>query len=83
MSKVLHVLLALGCLAIPLAQAQEHHDQSARVYQDTKHKDTHEWNNDEDQQYRTYLKEHHKNYKEFSKASKKEQNDYWDWRHQH
>jgi hypothetical protein len=36
-----------------------------------------------DRAYRKYLEEHHKKYHEFSKAKRKEQEDYWDWRHSH
>jgi len=68
--------------ATAFAQDRDHDRQSQR-YEDKAHKDYHEWNDREDQAYRHYLQEHHKKYHNFSKASKREQNDYWKWRHSH
>jgi hypothetical protein len=82
MAKVAYVLLIATALAMPVI-GQEHRDQASRVYQDQRHHDTHEWNSEEDQKYRAYLQEHHRKYRDFSRASRKEQNNYWDWRHQH
>jgi hypothetical protein len=77
------VLLATALTAPAGLIAQEHRDSPAKVYQDKKHSDTHEWNSDEDQRYRTYLKENHRKYRDFNKLKEKDQNAYWDWRHQH
>lgn len=72
--------LALGAaLMAPVALAQV----NVRVYTDTRHHDTHEWNNDEDQRYRSYLVEHHQKYREFSKTNRRDQDAYWNYRHQH
>jgi len=30
-----------------------------------------------------YLNEHHQKYHEFSRLKKKQQNEYWQWRHDH
>jgi hypothetical protein len=81
MKRRLYLIAMSAALVLPATTvvAQEHHDN--RKYEDRAHKDTHEWNNDEDQRYRRYLEEHHKKYHQFSKASKREQNDYWNWRH--
>ncbi len=71
-------------LVVPMALvAQDRDDQQNRRYEDKAHNDSHEWNQSEDQTYRQYLQEHHKKYHDFSKAKKKEQNDYWNWRHSH
>jgi hypothetical protein len=84
MAKFVNILLVTTALGMSgLSIAQEHREQPSRVYQDQRHHDTHEWNNEEDQKYRAYLQEHHKKYHDFSKASRKEQNNYWEWRHQH
>lgn len=56
--------------------------QNQRVY-DSQHKDYHNWNADEDQQWRQYLSDQHQKYHDFSKANKKEQDEYWNWRHDH
>ena len=53
-----------------------------RVY-DKDHKDYHNWDDHENQQWEAYLSENHKKHHEFKKASKKEQSDYWNWRHAH
>ena len=54
-----------------------------RHYEDAAHHDSHEWNDKEDQAWQRYLQEHHKKNHEFAKANKKEQQDYWNWRHGH
>ncbi len=87
MSRFLGAILLSGALFLPAAlQAQDRQDrndiQTKRVY-DSQHKDYHEWNADEDQAYHRYLKENHKKDHDWSKASKKEQAEYWNWRHQH
>jgi Ni/Co efflux regulator RcnB len=88
MHKSLRLCLLCTALAVPmLARAQdrdEHRDaQEVRHYEDREHHDSHEWNEKEDQAYRRYLQERHKKYRDFSKASKKEQQAYWNWRHDH
>lgn len=86
-------LIVLGAsLVVPVslsAQNRDHPDnrsqnsQQSRRYEDKAHKDSHEWNANEDQAYRRYLQEHHKKYHDFAKAKRSEQNDYWNWRHSH
>ena len=85
-------MIVLGVsLIVPVAVSAQDRDQrdgrqkneQDRRYEDKAHKDFHEWNGGEDQAYRRYLQEHRKKYHEFTKASKKEQNDYWNWRHSH
>jgi hypothetical protein len=48
-----------------------------------RHKDYHVWDAKEDQAYRRFLEEKHMAYHEWSKASRREQREYWAWRHQH
>ena len=83
-------LTLLGAaLVFPIAaRAQDRDDhrdrqQEARRYEDRAHHDSHEWNDREDRAYRRYLEEHHKKYHDFAKAKKREQQDYWNWRHSH
>jgi hypothetical protein len=64
-------------MAIPAPQAV-----SIRVY-DKNHKDYHNWDDRENHAWGLYLTENHKNQREFKKANKKEQSDYWNWRHSH
>ena len=52
-----------------------------RVY-DSEHKDYHNWDSNEDQQWKQYHSTEHLKYHDYSKASKKDQANYWNWRHQ-
>jgi hypothetical protein len=75
----------LGSLAftVVLATTVPAFGQDSRRYEDRAHHDSHEWNAHEDESYRRYLTEHHKKVHDFQKAGKREQNDYWSWRHSH
>jgi hypothetical protein len=55
--------------------------QDHRRYEDRGHRDSHEWNDREDEAYRRYLKERHREYRAFNRLSRKEQERYWEWRH--
>jgi hypothetical protein len=69
----------LAIMAVPIPK-----DDSVqiRVY-DRDHKDYHNWDNHENNTWGVYLTDNHKKPHEFSKASKKEQSNYWNWRHSH
>jgi ribulose kinase len=77
MYKFLNILMLGAALTAPVAIAQERH------YEDKAHHDSHTWNSDEDQRYRSYLREHHKKYREFNRMNRKDQDNYWNWRHSH
>ena len=89
MYRYLKVMVLSAALVGPvLVSAQDRdrpdrgqNNQQSRRYEDRAHKDSHEWNADEDRAYRRYLQEHRKKYHDFQKAKKNEQNDYWNWRH--
>ena len=91
MYRYFKVIVLSAALVVPVlvsAQDRDHSDkgqnnQQSRRYEDKAHKDSHEWNAGEDQAYRRYLQEHGKKYHDFAKAKKREQNDYWSWRHSH
>jgi hypothetical protein len=53
-----------------------------RVY-DRQHKDYHNWDDNENRAWGQYLTENHRNSHEFSKANKREQARYWNYRHSH
>ncbi len=53
-----------------------------RVY-DRDHKDYHNWDDREDRAYGRYHSENPRSAHEFSKASKRQQSEYWNWRHSH
>jgi hypothetical protein len=83
------VLATLG--ATPLlagsAIAQDRNDHAQRQEEqrmyDSAHKDYHNWNGDEDRRYREFTVERHRKYQDFSRLSKRRQNEYWQWRHEH
>jgi hypothetical protein len=54
-----------------------------RRYYDRDHRDYHEWNDGEDRSYRVYLGEQHRDYREFHHNNRREQQNYWRWRHNH
>ena len=81
--------LLIAAVVVPtMAIAQQRGSQSdkrqdAARYEDKAHHDSHEWNDRENEAYQRYLREHHKKSHDFTKASKREQQDYWNWRHTH
>jgi hypothetical protein len=79
--KFLKVLLFTAALAGPVVRVVSAAD--VKVYVDSKHHDKHEWNEDEDRRYRAYMEEHHRKYIEFHKLNRRDQEAYWEWRHQH
>ena len=78
----LFLTAALGApVAIAAAPAQQARVQ-IRVY-DRNHKDYHNWDDRENQSWGNYLSENHKKSHEFSKSNRKEQSQYWNYRHSH
>lgn len=61
---------------------QRENQKQVRVY-DRAHKDYHNWDDNEDRSYRAYLGEQHQDYREYSKLKRNQQNQYWNWRHEH
>jgi len=72
------LLLGVFLAAVPVAIRADDHR-----YYDPYHKDYHEWNEREARAYRHWLEENHRAYHEWAKASKREQREYWRWRHEH
>lgn len=71
--------------ARPLIQDHDEHDRDRdqhRVY-DPYHKDYHNWDDREDHVYRQWLEERHVAYVDIDHLKKKEQREYWNWRHEH
>ena len=79
-SRFFCVALLSAALIAPVAARAE---DTPRSYHDKKHNDDHEWNNHEDQAYRIYAKENHRKYREFSGLKENDQQNYWNWRHEH
>ena len=80
------LLFALGfglCVQYGLVAQDRDRQENSRRYEDKAHNDAHEWNEHEDQAYRRYLQERHEKYHDFAKAKRREQEEYWNWRHAH
>ncbi len=77
------------CLSPNLLNAQDHdhdqerHESNSRTYQDTVHHDEHQWNDNENTAWNRYRTEHHVKQNDFSRANRKQQQAYWNWRHEH
>jgi len=79
-------LLVTAGLAAPMAVLAVPAPQEAtvkiRVY-DREHKDYHNWDDNENHAWGRFIVEKHRKDHEFSKANKREQAEYWNWRHSH
>ena len=79
-------LFLTAALAAPLSLIAAPVPQEAgvqvRVY-DRNHKDYHNWDDNENRAWGQYLSENHHASHEYSKSKKKEQSQYWTWRHSH
>ena len=84
--------MMFGTLAIApvMLTAQDHDgdrdhrdDHAAKVYYDRTHRDKHEWNDNESSNWDRYRTEHHIERAEFERASHRQQQNYWNWRHDH
>jgi hypothetical protein len=67
----------VAIIAVPVPQEVQ-----VRVY-DKDHKDYHNWDDNENRAWGRFLTENHRNTHEFKKANKREQSEYWNWRHAH
>jgi hypothetical protein len=85
-SRFIGSLILAAALVGPVAMAATPAPQDAgvqiRVY-DSSHKDYHNWDDRENRAWGIFLTDNHRKSHEFSRASKKEQGQYWNWRHQH
>jgi hypothetical protein len=69
----------VSLLAVPSPQEAR---AQVRVY-DRNHKDYHNWDDNENHAWGQYLAENRKSSHEYSKSNRKEQSQYWNWRHAH
>ena len=76
-------LLAGAAMATPLVSGATPRPQDERGVYDRDHKDYHKWDDNENRAWRRWLSENHRKDHEFAKASRKEQGEYWKWRHEH
>ena len=77
-------LLLTTALAAPAAimAAPVPQEVQVRVY-DKDHKDYHNWDDNENRAWGQFLTENHRSSHDFKKSKKKEQSEYWNWRHAH
>jgi hypothetical protein len=75
-------LLLAALVIAPLAAVAEDHRGEVRYY-DRDGRDYHNWNGDEDRQYRSYLLERHRAYVPFVKVHVRERQEYFRYRHEH
>lgn len=85
MRRYFGAILLSAALLTPIAgmAADDDHKDKDHRYYDRSNKDYHAWNNNEDQAYRKYLQEQHRDYRDFNRANKRDQDNYWKWRHAH
>jgi hypothetical protein len=69
----------MSIMAVPVPQEA---GAQVRVY-DKDHKDYHNWDGNENHAWNQYLTENHRDSHEYQKSNKKEQSQYWNWRHSH
>jgi hypothetical protein len=86
MSRFWSTSIISAALMVPIAMvptALRAEDQKARTYHDKQHNDDHAWNGQEDKAYGVYAKENHRKASDFSKLKEEDQQNYWNWRHEH
>jgi len=86
MSRFWNTALLSAALMVPIAMAprvMRAEEQAARTYHDKQHNDDHQWNGNEDQAYRAYVKDTHRKYRDFDKIKENDRQQYWGWRHDH
>jgi type III secretory pathway component EscR len=84
MYRYLSALVLGAALLAPVALKADdnHHQNKVKRYYDRNARDYHEWNDNESRVYRQYQQDQHQN-REFNRANRQQQSDYWRWRHLH
>jgi hypothetical protein len=87
MSRFWSTAIISAALIAPIAMAPRvlcaEDKKPAQSYHDKQHNDDHEWNGQEDKAYGVYAKENHRKSGDFSKLKVADQQNYWNWRHEH
>ena len=87
MTRFLNTLLLGAALVVPVVvtpavmRAEDKKDE--RIYHDKQRNEDHHWNAHEDKAYHMWLTENHRKEVEFEKLKAKDQQSYWNWRHDH
>ena len=76
------LFLSAGLLA-PMAVVTHGAQQITVRFYDRDHKDYHNWDDREEHSYSTFRGEHPDYDSHFAKARRKQQREYWKWRHEH
>ena len=76
--RYLSLIFLAGALATPLVTSGCAH----RVY-DPYYSDYHHWDHRETVYYQQWIVENHRDHHEYAKSNRKEQSQYWNWRHAH
>ncbi len=77
MRHFLSALLMTGVLAASIACSG-----SVRVY-DEPHRDYHHWDGHEQAAFKVWVGENHMEYRDYNRLEKRQQDEYWAWRHNH
>ena len=85
MRKFLGALMLTGVLMTPAIMSAKDHDRDdQRRYYDPYNRDYHQWNENEERAYRHWVEqERHQQYRDWKHARKRDQREYWRWRHEH
>jgi hypothetical protein len=67
----------VAIMAAPAAQGVQ-----VRVY-DRDHRAYHNWDDNENRAWGVYLTNNHRRHYEYARASRRDQRNYWNWRHEH
>jgi hypothetical protein len=73
----------VASIATPPTALRAADERVAVTYHDKQHNDDHQWNRNEDQAYRVYVKQNHRKNTTFVKLNDNDQQAYWGWRHEH
>jgi hypothetical protein len=87
MSKFTHHLrnatIIAASMIVPATLATTGLYAADRNWHDEGHKDDHTWNSHEDKAYGMWEKEQHRKHTNFEKLKVEDQQNYWNWRHEH
>jgi hypothetical protein len=83
MNRYAATLLLAVSLSAPLVMAQNRTSTTTTRYYDRTHKDYHHWNDNEKRNYGTFRTERRIPDHTFARAKRAEQQQYWNWRHEH
>lgn len=83
MNRYAITLFVVAGLGTPLMVKADDHDHDNKRYYDKEHKDYHEWNENEERNFAIFLNGKHLAIHTWDRASPRERQEYWNWRHQH